>query len=502
MPFKNEHACRLVDPAKFQPNSFRRLNRVSNGKDLGVIIGRLKGKTTTTDQAFRYPIKDWTEGAARKHCREHQGILFEPAVKDDDSGAGSFLPNIAARVFDTPLLIDANKLNAILAVLGRRIGLDDLRALEIADPEPPRPFRLFAGGVAVIPVTGTLVHRSFGLHPLSGFTNYVGIEETFLDAIDDAQVNAIVFDIDSPGGEANGVFDLSDTIHAARGTKPIWAVANETALSAAYAIASAADRVVVPRTGALGSVGVLAVHIDQSEKDRKEGLKFSFMTGGARKADGNPHLPLDDEARSTIQAEVDRVFDLFVDTVARNRQLSPAVIREMEGESVFGPDAASSGLADEVGTFKESMKALTRRLQRLPAMAAANTRKDRIMIDNEDHTIDDDDIPANDNDPDPAPEAPGNVVNIDDARAEARAETALHASQIVELCALAGKPTLAAKFITEQTPLEKVREALLAGRADGEDEIVSKHTGQGAEMPQPRIDAGEIYRSRAEQTHR
>ena len=74
MPYPNEHACRMKEPGDFQANSFKRIMR---GK-LAMIIARLKGETTTTLQAFRYPIADWSEADARAHC-EKQGGRFEPA---------------------------------------------------------------------------------------------------------------------------------------------------------------------------------------------------------------------------------------------------------------------------------------------------------------------------------------------------------------------------------------------------------------------------------------
>jgi ATP-dependent Clp endopeptidase proteolytic subunit ClpP len=90
-PFPNEHACRVRDPGKFQKGSFRRISRKSEGKTLDIIIGRLKGKTTTTTQAFRYPKDEWSASEARKHCKDHDGKSFEPATgkaTSDNGGCG------------------------------------------------------------------------------------------------------------------------------------------------------------------------------------------------------------------------------------------------------------------------------------------------------------------------------------------------------------------------------------------------------------------------------
>jgi len=80
MPYPNEHSCRHRDPDDFQAASFRRIGREHEGKPYAVIMGRLKGESTMTEQAFRYPIGSWTEAAARAHCKEHDGILFEAAT--------------------------------------------------------------------------------------------------------------------------------------------------------------------------------------------------------------------------------------------------------------------------------------------------------------------------------------------------------------------------------------------------------------------------------------
>lgn len=77
MPYEQEHSCRLVNPDNFEKDSFRRIKQ----DKLSIIIGRLKGKTTTTTQAYRYPKDSWTEAEARAHCKEHKGS-FEPAKKE------------------------------------------------------------------------------------------------------------------------------------------------------------------------------------------------------------------------------------------------------------------------------------------------------------------------------------------------------------------------------------------------------------------------------------
>jgi len=270
------------------------------------------------------------------------------------------LPHIASRALGTPLVIGQNKLDAILAVLGPRIGIEaPPPAVALHDEAGrPRATKTTASGIAVIPVFGTLVKRAGPIEAASGLTSYGELETEILDAATDPAVRAILLDVDSPGGEASGVFDLADLVFEARGLKPVWAVADEEAFSGAYAVASAAERVIVPRTGGTGSIGVVAVHVDRSARDAMEGYRYTTVFAGARKNDFNPHEALSGEARAALQAEVDRVYELFVETVARNRAMATAAVRATEARLFFGEDAVRAGLADGVGTMRDALAAL------------------------------------------------------------------------------------------------------------------------------------------------
>ena len=241
----------------------------------------------------------------------------------------TLLPHLAARLFGVPLAIHRPKLDVILAVLGPRVGLTDLTAASSFTP-PTRAAPGSPPGVAVIPIHGTLVRRTVGLEAESGLTSYTGLAAQLDAAIGNPAVSAILLDIDSPGGESGGVFDLADRVHAATKVKPVWALANDMAFSAAYAIGSAASRLIVTRTGGVGSIGVIAMHADQSVKDAKDGVRYTTVFAGARKNDLNPHEPISDEAHAFLKAEVGRVYDLFVDTVARHRNLSADAVRATE----------------------------------------------------------------------------------------------------------------------------------------------------------------------------
>ncbi|MEW5890347.1 MAG: S49 family peptidase [Pseudomonadota bacterium] len=232
-------------------------------------------------------------------------------------------------------------------------------------------------GIAVIPVLGTLVRRSSYLGAASGLTSYHDIEAMAEQAFADPDVRAVLLEIDSSGGEAGGVFDLAERLRqlAQSSGKPLWAIADEAALSAAYAIAAAAERIWVTTTAEAGSIGVVAVHLDQSARDAMEGLSYTFIHAGARKVDGNPHRPLSEEARAAITQDMESLYTRFVDWVASRRGLSAARVRAQEAGIYRGETAVQAGLADAVGTLRDALAAFESRLSQIAALPGRNLSK-------------------------------------------------------------------------------------------------------------------------------
>ncbi len=271
-------------------------------------------------------------------------------------------PHLAQRLFNVPLAVRPEKAEVVVAALAERLGVTrmvrvDGRELALHDaayaglfgeePARERPYDV-VNGVALIPVEGLLVHKLGSLRPYSGMTGYDGIRANLFCALDDPEVKAIVFDIDSPGGEVAGCMDLSDVIFAARGPKPMWSILSETAYSAAYAIASATDRIIVPRTGGTGSIGCICMHVDFSRALDAAGITVTMIQFGARKADGAAEIPLSPEALTRFQADIDACGELFVETVARNRKLDAAKVRAQEAGIFRGEKGVAEGLADAV----------------------------------------------------------------------------------------------------------------------------------------------------------
>lgn len=371
---------------------------------------------------------------------------------------------LASRLFGTPLLIHRPKLDVILSVVGQRIGMADVPAMPMMDMATfQRPPMVSAPeGIAVIPIHGSLVKRSLGMEAASGLTSYGEIASMLDAALADPQVSGILLDIDSPGGEASGSFELARRVREVAAQKAVWAVANDAAYSAAYAIAASAQRLFVTETGGVGSIGVIALHVDQSVKDAKEGYHFTAITAGAHKNDYSPHEPLSDAAKTELQGEVDRLYSIFTDHVAAMRGLDLAAVRATEAGLYFGTNAVAQGLVDGVQTldatlsqFHQFLNARNHSPSQVRGVIRAETalpHKELSMPDTQD-----------------TPQKPvADTIDLAEAEklvAQAKREVTQTAQAIAELCLLAGCPDRAAEFIAAGKSQADVRRVLIDARA-------------------------------------
>jgi ClpP class serine protease len=289
-----------------------------------------------------------------------------------------------ARLLGQPLAIAPRALDGLLAA---DLTVHARSAITPILPDggwaTSRSFMVTDSGIAVVPVLGPLVSRGDWLTELFGLRSYGDVSEAVEAAFADPATRAVLLELDSPGGEVGGLFDLVDQIAAVRtaADKPLWAVASESALSAAFAIASAADRLYVTRTAEVGSVGVVAIHVDESAADAMSGLKWTFVHAGRKKVDGNPHEPLSPEAFADIQADVDALHDDLVALIARNRGMSPDAVRATEAAIYRGQRGIDVGFADRLGSVDQALADLAATLDRparsrglASAMAGAQRR--------------------------------------------------------------------------------------------------------------------------------
>lgn len=219
-------------------------------------------------------------------------------------------------------------------------------------------YALTADGIAIVPIMGILSQRFDWLAALCGWTTYEGLAATFEAMLGDYRVRAILMDVESPGGEAAGMLDAADMILAARETKPVWAVANTFAASAAYALAGSAEVLFVPRLGHVGSIGAVCVHVDQSMADAAYGERYTAVYSGARKIDGWSHAPLSEGATSALQKGVDYCRDQFAELVGRQGRMTMAQAIATEAAMYHDAEAVDAGLADDVGSFEDALAEL------------------------------------------------------------------------------------------------------------------------------------------------
>jgi len=274
------------------------------------------------------------------------------------------LNRVLSLVFDTPLLVDEQKLDIITAVLQARLGIElsvdgtPLKA-DIAPPAPESSIEQTAaqyrmvGNIAVVPVTGSLVHRAGFLDAESGMQSYASVVSAIEMAMRDRKVRAVRLECDSPGGTATGAFEAAEAVFAMRGIKPFDAVVNEQATSAMFLLASATDRIYLNPSGIVGSVGVIARLLDRSEAKEKYEGKAITVKAGEHKDTFSP--PFTKEKVERIQAEVDKTYSLFVSTVARNMGLSEDAVRATKGGVLTGEDAVAAGFAHEIVSVREML---------------------------------------------------------------------------------------------------------------------------------------------------
>lgn len=383
---------------------------------------------------------------------------------------GGDLPHLAARIFGAPLLVAPPKLEVILSAIGPRLGgIDQAKIAPSAfagsdddgEPDVP-PYDVTDDGIALIDVSGTLVYKSSWLKALCGMKSYGETGVSLSTALDDPAVKGILLMVDSYGGEASGVFDLSDAIFEARKKKPICGVAADNADSAAFAILSAAEKVFVSRTSEVGSVGVVCMHQDQSAADKMDGVKYTYIYSGDHKVDGNPHEPLSDTARQSLQAECDRLRTLFAASVARYRGLTADAVLATQAGCFHGEEAVAAKFADAIGTPADALTALRGMI--VSGAVTAGTAGPQI-------------VPAS-----PLGAGVGivpsasvtdkpsaSVIDLDAVREKAKGDATAFSLELVELCSLAGRPEMAAEFLRLGVSTSEARKRLQNLRADVSD---------------------------------
>ena len=346
--------------------------------------------------------------------------------------------------------------------LKERLGPGHLCALQAigADTEQRRDYEV-RESIAVVSISGVLVNDAQWWDE----TEYGDIQQEVAMATVDPEVRGILLAINSPGGETLNAFETADALIAAGREKPIWSVASPVAYSSGYLMAVAAERIYAPPvTGGVGSIGVYAEHWDWSEFLKQKGINVTLISAGEGKTDGNPYEPLSKTAREAIEAEVMRLYGEFVGRVAKQRDRTADAIEALGAKIYHGPEAVAQGLADRIGRLDDAWAAMAETVKEsdsfsnmaASAVVKSNTQEDMHMSE----------VLPTEADATPAP--------VDTEAIQKRAQEAGYsaASEVVELCALAGKADQASGFIKARKSPDDVRAALLNERAT-EDETTN-----------------------------
>lgn len=279
------------------------------------------------------------------------------------------MPNesFARGITNEPLLVAPSQVALFEAILNDLVASEQFeltqermetegRADDFWSDERMRPYKV-ANGTLTIPIRGVLLNK-YGFQFGRWATGYQYIERAFARGVSDPQVQRIAFDIDSPGGVVAGNFELVEAIKSYDTDKPVYAFANDSAFSAAYNIAAAADKVYVTRSGGVGSIGVVAMHMSVEGMLKREGIKVTYIYAGKHKIDGNMAQDLPDDVRTRFQGRIDRMYDEFVQLVAQNRGMDEQAVRDTEALTYDGQDGVDAGLADAVWSIEQGLAEL------------------------------------------------------------------------------------------------------------------------------------------------
>jgi len=301
-----------------------------------------------------------------------------------------------------------------------------LGSLYLTDNPITRTPKIQQEDIAFIPVHGLLVHRLDHINAFFGATSYEDLRFEIQSALENPTIKQIILDIDSGGGEVNGLFDLVDFIYEARQIKPITALVNENAYSAAYAIASSCAQIIAPRTAGVGSIGVIVAHYEQSQAEQQAGIKITEVTAGNHKSDFSPHSPLSEQARESLQQQVDETYQLLISTISRNRNISQEDLVNTQAQTYSSSKAIELNLIDKIQSSHQFLQ-------------------EHIMSESEE------------------PENTGNIILTERART----------TEILKLCQAAKMSELIDNFISQGCSIDKVRECLFDKlvKASGEEII-------------------------------
>ena len=210
----------------------------------------------------------------------------------------------------------------------------------------PNGYKLTGAGTAIISVSGIIGKKLGMFESACGGYDLNSLNSALSAACNDAQVQRILLDFDTPGGTVTGVLESAAAIKAAGASKPVYGWTETQCCSAGYWLASQCSKFLTSQTAIVGSIGVYTSVVDDSEAWANEGLKQNLMKAGDFKAAGMPGIPFSDKDRARMQAEVDRIYGLFTSDVIRGR--GKVAVETMQGQTFLGMDCTDLNLTDGI----------------------------------------------------------------------------------------------------------------------------------------------------------
>lgn len=299
------------------------------------------------------------------------------AVKTDSSA--EFINDLRVNTNNPALQTENGRNEAFMSSLADLLGVSQERKL----------YNVHGGNVAVIPLHGSLINRFNSSWTF--LTGYKFIRNAINMALGDSEIETIVLDVNSNGGEVCGCFEIANFIKEAKNIKPIHAVVDGGCYSAAYAIASACSTITTTPSSGVGSIGVVAVHASYEKMLDNEGIAVTIIQAGDKKTDGTPYKNLTDSAKTDIQQRVNDNYAEFTALVANNRNLSVDDVIKTQAACYTAKDAMELGLIDAVAMSvdetisdfinqpEKGQQTMTKEVQKADAAADERKRIQTIM---------------------------------------------------------------------------------------------------------------------------
>lgn len=221
--------------------------------------------------------------------------------------------------------------------------------------------------LALVNISGPLVTRNSPFNSLFGRVSYDEIRNAVFTAMEAPGIDGIVLNMDTPGGSASGISELSDFLtDVDKSVKPIYTYTGTMMASGGYWLGSIGREIFASKLATVGSIGVVTVHASIEKMLKDNGVEVNVLRAGEFKALGSPFEKLDEKARAQIESQMNTIYGVFLSTVADQRGTSVPVLKEKaaEGRVFVGADAVSVGLVDHITSFDSAMAQISGKLKK------------------------------------------------------------------------------------------------------------------------------------------